>query len=245
MTTQMFNPPEPVLTARRLASLGAGVRAHLPNDLAHRRPLSRRAIAATAVTLVAGAFGAAAIAVAFDPLSWISREHQRDDTGQFTPRLLGNYSFIARGDDWALVAWRSNRGICLDYAFEDRRVAGGTNGWSGCGFPVVGAPPDEVFKQPTNTDVIGFIGGAPGGGLPWAVAGPVSQEVAKVVVTMQDGSTSAASLFSAPDELGVNLRFYLLRGTTPSGSGRGAPVESVSAYDASGGLLEVKPAGTG
>jgi hypothetical protein len=50
------------------------------------------------------------------------------------PKRRGPLVEITSGDNWALIGWRSDVGICLDFAIPG-------NSPFGCGFPVRGAKP--------------------------------------------------------------------------------------------------------
>jgi hypothetical protein len=58
--------------------------------------------------------------------------------------------------DRALYAWKSTRGICIAV------LAPRDQGASGCGFPVIGTPPDTTFNQPKPEHLIGRMFGRVG-----------------------------------------------------------------------------------
>ena len=97
------------------------------------RPRKRLLLALAIVALLAAA--GTAIGVSTSLLTPVKRFHAElpDD-----PHLIGSAAEIAGGEDWALVAWQSDRGICLDFA-----VPG--NAAFDCDFPVRSA------KPPSNT----------------------------------------------------------------------------------------------
>ena len=235
MTADYLSPPEPQLGAGALTAR----RAHLLEEIGRRgartRPTtrSRRLVLAVAVLLVLGIVGTA-VAVGVDLLTQQEEFHSRYPGGKFEPQPTGSFVYVTRGDDWALIAWKSTRGICLDYA-----VPG--NGASGCGFPVLGSPPDRVFNQPPPEHVVGYLSTSLGADAPWAVAGPISANVASVRAELRDGRVLEAETYDAPPKLDTPLRFYLLRvdNDIARAPGRPAtPVRALLAYGASGDLLE-------
>jgi hypothetical protein len=93
------------------------------------RPRKRLLLALAIAALLAAA--GTAIGVSTSLLTQVEHFHAElpDD-----PNRIGPAAEIADGEDWALVAWQSDNGICLDFA-----VPG--NAAFGCDFPVRGAKP--------------------------------------------------------------------------------------------------------
>src|ERR671915_1730428 len=94
-------------------------------------PLRRRlALAAALVLALTGAGTAVAVGSrlgGLDEFFWFIDEADHPHT----PRLIGDRAVITRGDDWAFLAWKSNRGLCTSLVFPENH--GGT---TSCGIPV-------------------------------------------------------------------------------------------------------------
>lgn len=148
------------------------------------------------------------------------------------PRLVGDRAVITSGDDWAFIGWKSTRGLCTSM------VVGDTEGATTCGLAVVGAPQTSgrhhfvaggMYQQRPEDDV-------------W-VQGVASANVSRVDVELTDGRRLQAPLYDAPEPLGLNLKFFLVRtrprdgGATPVGIPT-SPVGAIAAYDDRGQLLE-------
>lgn len=159
------------------------------------------------------------------------------------PQRLGPLVEVASGEDWALIAWRSEVGICLDFAVP------GNSPFS-CGFPVRGqrqAQQDSGAGQPIHA-VAGFVsgGGLVGGDGETTIFGVAARNVATVKVELRDGTIVNTAIFDAPPKLDENLRFFVARvslspeptsdGTLPLPSHD--PVRAYNAYDRDGGLIE-------
>jgi hypothetical protein len=253
MNSDVYNAPEPVLPGSYLAAR----RAHLLDEIDRRssrhwrvvkwfvdQPRRRRMMLVVALVIVLGGVGTA-LGLGLGLLGKDVAFHKRYDRGLFTAKPVSSFVYITRGTDWALIAWKSNRGICLDYAYEDTSNRFGFNGWSACGMPVVGSPPDKVFKQPPNTDLIGISMGSGNGVV--AVSGPVAASVTKVRILLRDGKVFDPTIYAAPAKLHTSLRFYLLR--VPSNRIRvGRPtapafpgeIRAVLAFGPNGTLLQRK-----
>lgn len=198
-----------------------------------RLPLRRR-VAFAAALLVALIFVGAALGLGV----------RRDDIGSFfqffdggsdpsIPRLIGDRAVVTRGEDWAFVAWRSTRGLCLSLVFVKKE--GGTS----CGIPVVGAPPEEV--GPRHLVVGGSYQGRPDDDV-W-FNGVAAGNVSRVEVELTDGRRLQASVYDAPSALGLELKFFLVRSHpaeagAPNGGIPELPFRAFRAYDAGGRLLE-------
>jgi hypothetical protein len=106
--------------------------------------------------------------------------------------------------------------------------------------PVVGASPDQVFRQPEPTDVVGYMAGGAAGD-PFWVTGPVAENVNRVEVELVNGRVLEGQVYEPPPGLDVNVNFYFildegLSGTTFAPDRH--PVQMLGAYDAEGVLLE-------
>lgn len=229
MRVEIPSPPEP----RELPPRRAGLRrAHLLEEISRPQRARKRlvlALAAAALLALAGT----AVAVGVDLLAQQERFHAGvpDD-----PQRLGPLVEVASGDDWALIAWKSEVGICLDFAIPG-------NSPFGCGFPVRGAKPATDASGaglPTHA-VAGFVsgGGLRGGDGKATIFGVAARDVAAVEVELRDGSVVEAPLYDAPPELDLELGFFIVRLQLPPQGLRGdGPVRAYSAYDHDGRLIE-------
>lgn len=152
------------------------------------------------------------------------------------PRRDGPMVEITSGDEWALFAWNSDVGVCLDFA-----VPG--NSPFGCDFPVRGAksPTDRSGSGLPTHAVAGMLAGSnlKGGDGKATVFGIAASDVATVSVEFRNGRRVPASMFPAPPELGANVQFFISRldlGVLEHGFAN--PVRAYLAYDASGRLVE-------
>ena len=201
---------------------------------ATRRHLRALAIAALVVTVVAAVVGGG-YAVGVSPFDqW---------GGPQAPKRVGDRVVVAAEDEWIVYAWETTRGICMGLSIDDEPRA------SGCGMPVIGAPPDRVFPQPPYEHVIGLLisgAGKKRAGQERAyVMGPISASVSRVVVEVLDGRVLDAETFDPPKELNSPLRFYVLPLADPPWRSAEAPqprpvspVSAVSAFDSNGVRLE-------
>lgn len=168
------------------------------------------------------------------------------------PERLGPLVEITAGESWALIAWQSNYGLCLDFAIP------GNSPFS-CGFPVRGAKRTSDSSG-SGLPVHAVAGQVSGGGLvggdgKTTIFGVAAEEVAAVKVELRDGSTIDAPLYDAPPELGAKVRFFIVRLLLPSAprdparSGRvygpggqtlggESPVRGFVAYDRNGNVTE-------
>lgn len=187
------------------------------------------AVAAAALLGLAGT----AVTVGLSLLEQQERFHAEmlDD-----PERLGPLVEITSGENWALIAWRSRFGICLDFAIPG-------NSPFGCGFPVRGAKPPSDSSgggAPTHA-VAGFVSGGNlvGGDGKGTIFGVAAREVVRVDVELSDGRVVAAPLHDAPAELDADVRFFIVRLPLPPQTLRGkSPVRSYSAYGRDGALIE-------
>lgn len=212
-------------------------KANWPDVVARSRRLRRRrvprrlvlALAALALLALAGT----AIGVGVSLLTQQERFHAQvpDD-----PKRLGPLVEITSGDNWALIGWRSEDGICLDFAIPG-------NSPFGCGFPVRGAKPSTDASGsglPTHA-VAGFFSGSNllGGDGKATIFGIAAHEVAAVKIELRDGRVISPPVYDAPPTLQTEVRFFVVR--LPLGELErrvGNPVRAYNAYDQTGTLIE-------
>lgn len=152
------------------------------------------------------------------------------------PKRLGPLVEITSGGGWALIGWRSEVGICLDFAIPG-------NSPFGCDFPVRGAKPSTDASGsglPTHA-VAGFFSGSNlvGGDGKATIFGVAAHEVAEVKIELRDGQVISAPVYDAPPRLQTQVRFFIVR--LPPGELEhrvGSPVQAYSAYDETGTLIE-------
>lgn len=214
-------------------------KANWPDVLARsgniRRPrLARRrrlVFAVAVVTLLA--LAGTAVGVGISLLTQQERFHASvpDD-----PQRLGPLVEITSGDNWALIGWRSEVGICLDFAIP------GNSPFS-CGFPVRGAKPSTDASGsglPTHA-VAGFFSGANlvGGDGKATIFGVAAHDVSAVTVQLRDDRVVEAPLYDAPSALKSDVRFFIVR-VRPTELERRPenPVIAYNAYDRDGMLIE-------
>jgi hypothetical protein len=190
-------------------------------------------LAVALAALVVLAFAGTAIGIGIDLLTQQERFHANmpDD-----PDRVGPLVEITSGERWALIAWNSNVGVCLDFAIP------GNSPFS-CGFPVRGA------KRATDASGAGLpthavAGSVSGGGLvggdeKTTIFGVAALDVATVAVELSNGQAIGAPLYDAPPELAAKVQFFIVRLRLPSTglSGQG-PVRAFLAYDHDGRLIE-------
>lgn len=157
-----------------------------------------------------------------------------------SPERSGPFVEVTSGDNWALIAWRSESGICLDFAIP------GNSPYT-CGFPVRGAkdPTDSLGAGLPIHAIGGFFSGGnlAGGDGKATIFGVAADEVAAVKVELRDGRIVDAPLYDAPPNLKADVAFFIIRLVVPSagpgfGPGVGSPVLAYSAYDSKGRLIE-------
>jgi len=180
---------------------------------------------------------AALIAVAAAALA-LARLAGEDEVNPATDRasvssLVGGRPVIARGDDWAFIAWKGPHGLCTSLVSPESEVA------TSCGIPDVGA--SRETRRPEHLVVGGTYQGRPDDDL-W-VDGVVNANASRVEVELSDGRRVQAPIYDAPAALGLDLKFFLVRVRPPKdGTSRtGIPeplVRAFSAYDARGQLLD-------
>jgi len=209
-----------------------------------RRPLLL-AFAATGLLAIAGT----AVGVG---ITLLDQQELFHDAAPDHPERLGPVVEIASSESWALIAWQSNFGVCLDFAIPG-------NSPFGCGFPVRGAKSatDSSGAGPPVHAVAGQVsgGGLVGGDGKTTIFGVAAEEVAAVKVELRDGSTIDAPLYDAPPELDAKVRFFVVRlriPSAPSDSARSgrvygpggqplggeSPVRAFVAYDRNGNVNE-------
>jgi hypothetical protein len=188
--------------------------------------LRRRGVVAIAVLAVLAVTGTA-VGVSLDLLTQQKRAEQIDPNG---PKPVGPHVQIAGGADWALIAWKSDRGLCL--AFD---VPG--NWTSGCGFPVAGAISPTDTAEAANVVAGLSATGLSAGGRVFA-AGVTDATVARVDVELTDGSVLHAQMYPARPEFGT-VRFFLVRASLEQANrSRAGAVQAFRAYDAAGRLRQ-------
>jgi hypothetical protein len=181
-------------------------------------------VGAVALLLCAGV----AVAVVTDLVGRQERIHRTDaDASQLAPGPRGPTFSVAAGVGWELLAWRSDAGICLDYATTD-------NYSSACGFPVT----DNLSQSPSQTHaaVVGLAG--PSDLRSGFVAGVGRADVERVDLELTDGTIVAADVYRAPPGLRTRLRFFIAPDVDVARTSPGPPVLAVVAYDKDGRLLE-------
>jgi hypothetical protein len=200
------------------------------------RGLRRRLAVAASVALALALTGvgtAFAVGARLDDLGAFFEFFDEEANDPSIPRLIGDRAVITRGEDWAFVAWKSTRGLCISLVFPDNQ--GGTS----CGVPVVGAPRDS--GGPDHLVVGGAYQGLPDDDL-W-IDGVAAANVSGVEVELTDDRRLQARVYDAPAALGLDLKFFLVRTRPPEGWPPEVgipeiPVRAFSAFDADGRLLE-------
>jgi hypothetical protein len=155
------------------------------------------------------------------------------------PERIGSVVQITSGDGWALIAWRSKVGLCLDFAVPD-------NSPFSCGFPVRGAGAPSPGMEPPVHTVAGFVSGSNLVGVSdgkTTVFGAAASDVAAVKVELIDGRLVETQIFDAPPELVVDVKLFIVRlslGALDHTAGHDAwyGARGLRAYDADGRLME-------
>jgi hypothetical protein len=201
-----------------------------------RRGVPRRLAVATAL-LALLALAGTAIAVGVNFVRQQERFHaQRPDD----PQRVGPLVQVTSGDGWALLAWRSNVGLCLDFAVPD-------NSPFTCGLPVRGAGSSAAGTGAPIHAVDGFLSGSSLVGVrdgKATVFGVAASDVAKVKVELADGRLVDTELFDAPTALRTDVRLFIVRlqlGALERTAERGvheSDVRAFLAYDSDGRLIE-------
>lgn len=211
----------------------------------HRRRPLIVAFAATALLAIAGT----AVGVGITLLDQQEIYHK---SASDHPERLGPLVEVTSGENWALIAWRSNIGVCLDFAIT------GNSPFS-CDFPVRGAKPatNSSGSGPPVHAVAGQVsgGGLVGGDGKTTIFGVAAEDVAAVKVELRGGNIVDAPLYDAPPELDAKVRFFIVRllllpkqrgpgdPTRVYGPGGASletdnPVRTFIAYDRSGNVIE-------
>jgi hypothetical protein len=203
-------------------------REHLVAEITRAgRTKGSRRVALILVTAIALATGAGT-AMALGGFDWLAQQDQLEanSLNPFRPRVIGDRYVLASGPDWAVLAWRSDKGICIGLSTPDL-------GSRGCGFPVQDAGTEPPVSA-DRTTVAGVAGSATGGYM--LAAGVAAPSVARVVVELADGRNIPTSLYPAPAGLDANVQFFV--GRFRSGSIRfeagKAFLKRFVAYDRSG-----------
>jgi hypothetical protein len=212
-----------------------------------RRP--RRSIIVAFAAAIALAAVGTAVGVGITLLDQQERFHA---SAPDHPERLGPLVEVTSGQDWALIAWKSNFGVCLDFAIPG-------NSPFGCDFPVRGAKPasDSSGSGPPIHAIAGRVSGGSlvGGDGKTTIFGIVAEDVAGVKLELSDGRVIDAPLYDAPPPVDANVRFYIIRLLLPSGQrepgepprayvpggaslGTDSPVRAYIAYDRNGDLME-------
>jgi hypothetical protein len=204
-------------------------RSRKARSLSHPRKRVVLAIALVALLALAGT----AVGVG---LSLVSQQERFHAEMPNSPQRLGPFVEVTSSDNWALIAWRSKSGICLDFAIPG-------NSPYGCGFPVRGAkdPTDALGTGLPVHAVAGFFSGGNlvGGDGKATIFGVAAHEVAAVRVELRDGRVVDAPLYDAPRDLRADVAFFIVRLSVGGvGLGEGSPVRAYSAYDPEGRLIE-------
>lgn len=208
-----------------------GSRPAAPSRRRGRRGRRRLTLAVLAVALLV--LAGSAVALRGDLLAQQEQFHAVPDH----PQARGPLVEIASREDWALIAWQSEAGLCLDFAIPG-------NSPFGCGFPVRGAKPatDSSGSGPPTHAVAGFVsgGGLVGGDGKTTMFGVAAREVAAVEVELADGRRVEAPIYDAPAELQAEARFFIVRRVLPPQGidQREGPVRAWLAYDDDGRLIE-------
>jgi len=194
----------------------------------------RRLLIACAVIVLLGATGAA-IAASIDLLAQQDQFHEQipDD-----PKRQGRSVQVASGDNWALIAWNSDAGICLDFAINE-------NSTFSCGFPVRGAKPvtAKTGSGPTIHAIAGAFsaGNLVGGDGEATIFGVMAHEVARATVELVDGRVVTPQVYDAPSALNSRIRFFIVRlrlDELERGLSRKNPVHAYNAFNGEGRLVE-------
>jgi hypothetical protein len=195
------------------------------------RPRKRLALVLALAAVLAAA--GTAIAVGTNLLTQVEHFHA---TFPDDPHRIGPAAEITSGENWALIAWRSDNGICLDFAVPGHTAFD-------CDFPVRGAkPPSNGLGAGLPIHAVGgfiSLGGLVGGDSKTAILGVAAQDVAAVEIELRDGSVLKPKLYEAPPALTAKLKFFIVRLALPAYTpGAGSPVRFYTAYNREGVLIE-------
>jgi len=194
---------------------------------------SRRTLVLALAAVILISLASVAIAAEFDLLTQQEQFHDRtpDD-----PARRGQSVQVAASDNWALIAWHSEAGLCLDFAIAD-------NSTFSCGLPVRGAMPAADANERSGHAVAGSISGGNlvGGDGRATIFGATAPEVARVVVELANGRLVVPHVYDAPPNLDAEARFFIARlrlDELERGLDRESPVRAYEAYDSDGRLIE-------
>ncbi len=204
---------------------------------AGRRRSSRRfakqrlLLVVAALVFLALAGGAVGVGVSLLAQQESYHAGEADHPGQIGPLVE-----ITSGESWAMVAWRSDVGVCIDFVVVPGRSP------FGCDFPVRGAKPanDTSGSGPPVHAAAGFVSGAGlvGGDGKATIFGIAATEVAAVKVELRDNRLVETQVFDAPAELGADVRFFIVRLSLPQRLSDPGRVRAFLAYDKRGDLIE-------
>jgi hypothetical protein len=168
-----------------------------------RGPLRTRLVIAIVLFLLLAGAGTA-VGFGINLLAQEDRFEQQRERIPGEPKRIGPLVEITSGPGWSLVAWRSNSGICLDFA-----VAQSSGG--GCGFGVRGEPRDTAHAgtAPPEHWISGAITSGPGGAT--VIDGVVAEQVARVEVVLTNGRVLRPPVIEAPIELETDVDFFLVQ----------------------------------
>lgn len=196
------------------------------------RPRKRLLLALAVLTLLAVA--GTAIGLSTSLLRQVERFHANlpDD-----PNRIGPAVEIAGGEDWALVAWQSDNGICLDFAVPGNQAFD-------CDFPVRGAkPPSNTLGSGLPVHAVGgfvsFAGLVGAADSETSIFGVAAPEVTSVQIELRDGRVLKPRLYDPPPALNTQLKFFITRlDLPPYQPGTGSPVRFYTAFNQKGVLIE-------
>lgn len=178
-------------------------------SVSHSRRSPQRASFIVAIGLLAAILvvGGTALAVRTDFLS----QQEEIDKAPWTPpemRAAGPRTVLARGPDWAFMAWRAGAGggVCVAYA------AGTADGWArSCGrLPAAAGTEAETSRHLVTLLAKGGAASDAAEGKT-AIVGAVVPSVVTVDLELADGRVVEASTASAPEAVGAGARFFIVR----------------------------------
>jgi hypothetical protein len=185
------------------AALRAALVAHVATGGSTPSAGRRRRLALAAAVASLGLVGSAVgVGIEVDFLG----EQERVDRELWTPpeyRPSGARVEVARGPDWAFMAWLSGRGVCVAWA------AGSATNWArACGAEPLAGDTDPRSPEHLITALFSTSAGADGQA---AVVGAVTASVRRVELELADGGTVAAYAEPAPVALATDARLFLAR----------------------------------
>jgi hypothetical protein len=190
------------------------------------RPRRTRLVLVVAIFVLLAAVGTA-IGVGVNLLAQQERFDEQRERIPGEPKRIGPLVEIKSGPGWSLVAWRSDRGICVDFVVPQSSSGG-------CGFGVRGEPRDTAHASapPPRHWVAGGTSSQPGAAI--VIDGVVAEEVARVEIVLRNGRVLHPAVIEAPAELQANVDFFLIQVPEDEGS----LVRSFIAYGEEGQVLE-------